>query len=203
MWVGGWGDARMALNIALIRHGKTLGNLQKKYVGSTDQPLCNEGIEELLLYRKNHEYPMADLVFSSPMLRCLETTKLVYPTREFVIIEELAECSFGDFEGKSYDELKDNPDYIGWVASSGESNTHNGEPTEAFKSRCVSGFNRVVEIALASGCKSISIVTHGGVIMRIMHHITNETNDFFHWQLKNGEFISFEFDQSKFMAIFE
>lgn len=34
-------------DIYLIRHGKTIGNMQKRYVGSTDEPLCETGISEL------------------------------------------------------------------------------------------------------------------------------------------------------------
>ena len=29
--------------LVLIRHGKTAGNLQKRYIGRTDEPLCPEG----------------------------------------------------------------------------------------------------------------------------------------------------------------
>ena len=31
------------MTIYLIRHGKTLGNLERRYMGVTDQPLCPQG----------------------------------------------------------------------------------------------------------------------------------------------------------------
>ncbi len=46
------------------------------------------------------EYPEADLVFVSPMRRCLETAEVLYPGQEPVVIEEFRECDFGLFEGK-------------------------------------------------------------------------------------------------------
>ena len=35
------------MKIYFIRHGLTEGNIQKKYIGKTDEPLCTEGIAEL------------------------------------------------------------------------------------------------------------------------------------------------------------
>ena len=33
--------------IYFIRHGATAGNLEKRYIGRTDEELCTEGIERL------------------------------------------------------------------------------------------------------------------------------------------------------------
>ena len=35
------------MEIILIRHGKTKGNLEKRYIGVTDEPLTDEGAHEL------------------------------------------------------------------------------------------------------------------------------------------------------------
>ena len=44
--------------VTLIRHGKTAGNLEKRYIGITDEVLCKEGREEIAA----KEYPKADIV---------------------------------------------------------------------------------------------------------------------------------------------
>ena len=47
--------------IILVRHGKTAGNLEGRYIGSrTDEPLCEEGIHAL--EEKVREGGAADLV---------------------------------------------------------------------------------------------------------------------------------------------
>ena len=46
----------------LIRHGRTAGNLERRYIGSTDEPLCPEGRQEISGLRA----PEADRVFASP-----------------------------------------------------------------------------------------------------------------------------------------
>ena len=64
------------MKVVLIRHSKTAGNLLGRYIGTTDEPLCEEGIRLL----ENRSYPAAELVYVSPMKRCRETAALIYPT---------------------------------------------------------------------------------------------------------------------------
>ena len=79
----------------LIRHGKTQGNLEHRYIGNrTDEPLCEQGIAEL----KTKHYPMVQRVFVSPMKRCLETAALLYPGVPVDVVDDFRECDFGDFE---------------------------------------------------------------------------------------------------------
>ena len=37
------------MTVYLIRHGQTQGNLERRYIGSTDQPLCPRGREALVV----------------------------------------------------------------------------------------------------------------------------------------------------------
>lgn len=165
-----------------MRHSFTEGNLKKRYIGTTDEPLCPEGIRFL----KEHFYPEAEHVFVSPMRRCVETARLLYPHMSFHIIEELAECDFGDFENKNYQELSDNPDYQRWVDSGGTLPFPNGESREAFKWRSLSGFQRVVYFCLNNGAKSAAVVTHGGNIMNIMEEYSYLRKSYYQWHVGNG-----------------
>lgn len=85
----------------LIRHGLTKGNLDGLYIGHTDMPLCSQGIEQIKKMKKDYTYPAADYVFSSPLKRCVSTAKLIYPNIKPIIIEDLIEYDFGQFEGRS------------------------------------------------------------------------------------------------------
>ena len=52
----------------LIRHGLTAGNLQGLYIGSgSDLPLCDEGRAQLKTLKKDFDYPVVPLVFTSPV----------------------------------------------------------------------------------------------------------------------------------------
>ena len=69
----------------LIRHGITAGNLQGLYIGSgTDIPLCDEGRAQLADLKERFEYPQVDTVFSSPLMRAVETANILFPGSGFV-----------------------------------------------------------------------------------------------------------------------
>lgn len=66
--------------IYLIRHGATQGNLDGKYIGITDDPLCLEGIEELEQLRREYEYPRAQKVYASRSGAAFRLRKCCFPT---------------------------------------------------------------------------------------------------------------------------
>ena len=51
------------------------------------------------------------------MKRCIETAKIYFDDMSFEIIKDLRERSFGDFEGMTHNELKDNPYYKEFIVS--------------------------------------------------------------------------------------
>ena len=59
----------MVWRLILIRHGMTEGNREKRYIGTTDESLCEEGRRVLEKRKAAGEYPEADVVFASPMRR--------------------------------------------------------------------------------------------------------------------------------------
>lgn len=73
--------------MAFIRHGETASNRRKSYLGWTDEPLSEDGCEMLLRNRKN--YPAADLIFTSPLLRCRQTKEILYKDQPYQIIEKM------------------------------------------------------------------------------------------------------------------
>ena len=128
------------MKIVLIRHGATKGNLEKRYIGRTDEDLCGEGIKKLKEYTCAGIYPPAQAVFSSPMKRCLSTAECIYPVQTPQIVWNFRECDFGLFEGKNYKELTGNPQYQQWIDSNGTLPFPGGEALTDFKKRSVRAF---------------------------------------------------------------
>ena len=67
--------------IFLIRHGITEGNLEGKYIGFTDLPLCDEGYSAISRMKQDDIYPDVQKVYSSPLKRCLETAEVISQNR--------------------------------------------------------------------------------------------------------------------------
>ena len=170
------------MKIVLIRHGKTGGNIKKKYIGKTDEPLCEEGVEEL----KGKKYPPADMVIVSPMLRCRQTAEIIYGGYD-IMEEDLRETDFGRFEGGSFEELKDDPYYIKWLESGGNIPFPGGEGREDFIKRCLRGFENVLISCRRENCRIAAFIVHGGTIMAIAQKYLS--GDFYDYHLKNGEYM--------------
>ena len=171
------------MRVDLIRHGQVEGNRERRYVGSTDQPLTQEGRASA----KEKAYPAVDHVFTSPLLRCLETAAILYPECEASTVPELAECDFGEFEYKNYMELSGNADYQAWIDSGGMIGFPGGEDRPTFQARCVRGFREAVRQAGKEGWERIALVVHGGTIMAILDEFSEPHADYFQWQCRNME----------------
>lgn len=184
------------MTVNFIRHGKTAGNLEKRYIGRTDEPLCAEGIEEI----KNNKYPSCDIVISSPMKRCIQTADIIYPDKGFIICDDLRECDFGDFEGKNYIELSENPDYQKWIDSNGTDTFPNGENPYDFRKRCTEIFLKAVG---RYKNRSLTFVVHGGTIMSVMEKFALPKRDYYGWQVKNGHGFVTEYSDGKIFVLEE
>lgn len=167
------------MTVCLIRHGLTRGNLERRYVGSTDQPLCPQGREALLAVRP----PEADKVYASPLRRCRETAEILYPDAEAEIVPDLRETDFGAFEGRTYEELKDDPAYQAWLDSAGETPPPGGEGKAAVRERVLGAFLTLA--ARHAPEDRVALIVHGGTIMTLLEAL-GPGGRFYAWQVPNG-----------------
>ncbi len=152
--------------IHLIRHALPEGAAEGRYIGHTDVPLSEEGKAQLIQMRDEMRYPYAEAVFTSPLKRCTETAKILYPDKEALVIDALIECNFGEFENKTAEELSGNEDFSAWLA--GRSAPPFGESSNAFGQRVCAAFEKIVDGMMKSGVYETAIITHGGVIGAIL-----------------------------------
>ncbi|MCI8505538.1 MAG: histidine phosphatase family protein [Lachnospiraceae bacterium] len=187
----------MEMEIYLIRHGKTVGNREGRYIGSTDEPLSSDGRRELSeeLWRGGYEGaglhgPQA--VYVSGLSRTKETARLLFPGRSLLVREGLNECGFGEFENHTYEELKENPAYEQWIESGGVSAPPRGEAKADFAARTIRAFEEAILEQLSQKqepfCQErvVAFVVHGGSIMALLEHYSLSGQGFYHWQVKNG-----------------
>lgn len=178
------GEAGEALTLTLLRHGKTLGNLRGAYTGRLDEPLCDEGVRRL----REVTPPAAELVVSSPMLRCLQTAALCYPGQEAILLESLGERDFGDFEGMTHQQITARPGCGDWGKTARSMVFPGGEEQDAFWRRSMTGFRQAMGLFRQAKARSGAIVTHGGVIMAVMAQLISPS-DPYDWQLPCGGFV--------------
>lgn len=95
------------MDIYLLRHGKSQQNEKNTYYGSIDCSLNEEGIFQAYKVKENLKSIAFDYIYVSPAKRTKETLDIINPLRDLKVQEDkrLMEVDFGDFEGKSYNEL--------------------------------------------------------------------------------------------------
>ncbi len=174
--------------IALFRHGLTEENKRKAYLGWNDSPICPE--LKALSTTKNYQ-----CYFSSDLQRCVRTAEWLFPNTSPHLLKELREMNFGKWEGKTYDDLKDNDLYRRWVADPVNYCPPDGESFQEFINRVDSGWAVIIEEVLATRVQSCAVVTHGGVIRYLLSMFAPEQREFWMWQANHDQGLELIFDR--------
>lgn len=170
------------MDVILIRHGKTDGNIHRRYVGCTDEPLCEEG---LIHARDTGVDPGVAAVYVSPLKRTLQTAQIKFPNARLIVCADLREMDFGDFEGRTSDELMQDADYIRWVGSNCTLRCPNGEQVDDFADRTCRAFDSIVTECLNNNEPRLVVVAHGGSIMAILGKYGKPERAFYDWYVGN------------------
>lgn len=182
-----WNDSENQIELILLRHAKTNGNLSYRYIGNrTDEDILED--EKRLL--EDCDKIEADLVLSSPLKRCIQTALVINNNDKYEIIDEFKEIDFGKFEGKNYEELNGDKDYQSFLDSGGKTGFVQGESFDEFISRTLVGFNKLIEYVRnntdsnnGSRLSKVLAVVHGGTIMAILSSLCG--GDYYDYQVGN------------------
>ena len=166
------------MQVRLIRHGVTAGNAARRYVGRSDEPLCPEGRKTAERHEKD---PALGTVYVSPLSRARETAAILFPNAKQIVIDGLREMDFGDFEGRTADEMEHDPVYRAWVEDLCRGACPNGESQAEFHARVLAAFTET----LRGAREDMTFVVHGGVIMSILFQLAEPKKDFYDWYAPN------------------
>lgn len=153
--------------IHFIRHGLTEGAAEGRYIGHTDAELSRDGILQLEDMQRDMVYPKASAVFISPLKRCAQTAAILYPDHHPIEMEGLIEYNFGEFDGKTADELlggKKADLFTAWLKGGPDSAPPFGESNAQFQKRVCETMEKIVDGVIRSETDNTVIITHGGVI---------------------------------------
>ena len=168
-------------DLYLIRHGRTEANEKWLYCGATDLPLSESGAKTL---EGIHYAVPEDCVFiTSGMKRTEQTLKILFGNVCQKIDARFKEIDFGIFEMRSYEQLKNEPEYQEWISGDNEKKTPpGGESGEQMRIRVVSALQDVQKET-----KAVVLITHGGVIAALMSELfPKEGKSRYDWQPKPG-----------------
>ena len=161
----------MVTIIDLLRHGEPEGGRMYRG-GGTDHPLSEEGWlqmrESVSAHLVDNAMPWQAIV-SSPMLRCCEFAKNLSDQYQLPleIKDDFQEAGYGDWEGRTPDEIEQNnyDEYWQFFADPVNSRPKNAEPLDEFTERVSTVLNEV--LANYKG-QHILLVSHLAVTRAIM-----------------------------------
>src|SRR5215210_4426874 len=93
--------------VAFVRHGETPLHVgANRFCGDLDPDLTAQGRSQAAHARSllTDLMPEIDAAWTSPRLRARETAKLILPDREWQVMDDLRELSFGEWEGLTKEE---------------------------------------------------------------------------------------------------
>ncbi len=163
-------EKQNSIEILFLRHGETQYNEERRYLSYTDLPLTEKGKAYIKSLSQGINYPECDMVFTSSRKRAKETADILFPDMEKIEDAGFDEMNFGEFEGKTYEELMEDERYRKWLDGGSVTAPPGGEDRKTVIARMMEALNRSVNIALNSDkpVKRIAVVAHSGTTMALV-----------------------------------
>lgn len=172
------------VKLILVRHALTVDNQKSRLSGHIDSSISEEGkeqIDKITNYLKDFDI---DKIYTTTSSRTKDTVKKLSELKSIEIIEKesLNEISFGDFEGLTFDEIKDKypKEFQDMIEKGYEYKYPNGESL-------IDSYNRVCieldNIISNNDNRTILICSHGGTIRNIITYLISNSYKY-HWNFK-------------------
>ena len=159
----------MSTTLILIRHGETPYNRDRRYQGHRNTPLTRKGkrqAKEIAFRLKNESL---NAIYSSDLKRTKCTAEVInhYHSLKINILPQLREIDFGDWEGKTHDEIQ--REWRGlldeWERKPSQIKIPRGESIKDLVERIRSTIKKIVS---NHPDQRVAIITHGGPIRIIL-----------------------------------
>lgn len=163
--------------IYLLRHGETEWNRQRRVMGSLPIALSGTGVQQArALAEALARRPLA-AVYSSPLRRAMQTAEILAAPHGLqpVPVPDLTELSFGEWEGKSWEELRLLRLYQEWRADPTSVTLPGGGTIAQVQERAVAALER---LRATHPEQRLAVVSHAEVIKCLLCHYLGITLKF-------------------------
>jgi broad specificity phosphatase PhoE len=157
---------RLARDILICRHGETLWNRERRIMGSLDIPLSDAGrLQCEQLGRVLRGFAITKIV-SSPLARAEQTARILaaHLDVEITFDDDLEEVRFGRWQGLTYEEIRNDPEYEHFAVDPIRRPTPGGETVVDVQARGLAAIDR------AGPGERTLFVSHGDIIRATLCH---------------------------------
>ena len=195
----------MSTTLYLIRHGETDANVAGVWQGSTDSPLNARGQAQAraLARRIAHEQLPISIIYSSPLQRArltAEQVALALGDVPVVLDPGLAEYHLGEWEGLTYEQLKDEKRLWERMADDPDFTPPGGESPRQFALRLLNSFQTIIQ---KHGGETVAVVGHGGALATALSMLIDHSGDTWRqYQMLNASLSKLVFDPDPKLEFF-
>jgi len=169
--------------LLLIRHGHTRATEEGRLYTDPEAALTDEGLKQSKALAEWLMSRPPDVILSSTAKRVVATAESISGQTNLKIIrvEDLNEWHVGDWEGRTYLDLKKNDpeDYKRWTADPIRMRPPGGESIEDMYERTK---QRIAELIDQYEGKRVALVTHAGIVRSVIVHALGMPLDNF-WRI--------------------
>lgn len=162
------------MNIYLIRHGETTGDVEDRYGGDYDDHLSENGRKQSEELARKLKDKGIQIIYTSTRIRAVETAEIVQKELKVNLkkVHDLRERNhYGILTGMTKSEAKRKyQKAVAELATGLHHHVRDSESYEPFKKRIVTAFEKIT----STKYHCIAIITHGGPISCIAREILKE-----------------------------
>lgn len=154
------------MNIYLVRHAESLGNISGNFNGITDLPLSPNGERQAALLGNFFKDRKPDRIYTSNLRRAIQTAMFStgVDESEFIKIPELNEIDGGEWEGTSWERIMKeyNHEFNLWNTQPHLTRLPGGESLQELYERSIGVLKKIVDENPADS--SVAVFSHGTVL---------------------------------------
>jgi len=180
------------LRILLVRHGESVGNIDDKYSGHTDDGLSDLGREQVKKVAARLRGEQIAAVYASDLIRAYETAAAIAAEHGLTVVKMpgLREINFGDWDGVPGAEIMQRwgEDITRWREDPMRVRAPGGETYTEVRERFLASLQA---IAARHDAETVAVVTHGGPIAALYCELLQKK--FYECAVKNTAVCELEF----------
>jgi len=198
-------ETRQPATVILVRHGETEANVLQVWHGALDAPLTQRGQRQVEAAARgvadlSRRYPI-DRFYVSPLARTKSTAAAIADAIDMtpVVHEGLREFDLGEWEGRTFQDLRESEDLWGRWDKDPAFAPPQGESPTSFNQRVV---QTVQTLAEKHPGETLLLVTHGGVICNVLATwVGDGPQDWQLWDAHNCAISVLQWDGEKWHAL--
>lgn len=192
----------MQKRLIFIRHGQTDENLSETLHVHTDEEkgLNEQGIQQIKKVAEVCRVNNVDVIFCSSEKRAIESAEIIAKSLGLetpIVLPEFLERNWGDWEGKSWDEVEEKLSKMTLEERYTFIPPH-GESWQQMEERLKQGLEKIIN----GKWKNIAVVTHGGALRGLIPILKNAPKQIsFIYQFRNASITIFDYTNGEYKEV--